>query len=284
MTAYKTSGKSQAAFELMYARMADDVLNSASVDVGEWQAKKGVNSETLEVTHARVEVPIPAYIEDWQWMTQANVPWAEDHFLERVGGKPLNPPPSSDWWPYAVAGNADHKANEKFSHTYPERFWPRMANVGNKTDMGRQIYVPHVGIRFEYGDYDGLIQILQDNLYTRQAYLPIWFPEDISAANNGERVPCSLGYHFLFRNGKMDVEYHIRSCDMVRHFRDDVYMAGRLVQDIIWKLGLDIETHQPGKLIMNIGSLHAFPPDKHGLSRVVENAMKAYNKHLMERL
>lgn len=283
MTLYRAVGMTAMSFDLMYSRMAKDVLDSSMIDVGEWQAQKGVNAQTLEVTHARVEVPIAPFIADWKLMTGANMPWAEDHFQERVGEEPLNPPPSNTWWPYAVKGNEEHKDGEVFSHTYPERFWPRMANVGGQLkDTSRPVYVPHRGIRFEYGDYMDLLTVLYDNPATRQAYLPIWFPEDLKAAVIGERVPCSLGYHFLVRNGRMDVEYHIRSCDMVRHFRDDVYMAGRLVHDILTRIR--ISDTRPGKLIMNIGSLHAFPPDVYGLSQFIKKTEGNYGLHLAETL
>lgn len=283
MTRYfRCTATTQIAFDVMYGKMAQEVLDSSLTNVGEWQAQKGVNGETLEVTHVRVDIPIPRDVEQWGWQVGANFPWAEDHFKERVGGEPLNPPPSEQWWPFAVQGNAGHKAGKIFSHTYPERFWPRFANEGNKTSSGRQVFVPHQGIRYPVGDYNNLIEVLRENIHTRQAYLPIWFPEDLAAADSGERVPCSLGYHFLVRRGKLDVEYHIRSCDMVRHFRDDVYMAGRLVYDLIWKLQeYDL---QPGELVMNIGSLHAFPPDRFGLEKFLSGSAARFSKHLMEQL
>lgn len=285
MTAYyKCRGTDEASFNTMYGEMAGDLLLSRLVHVGEWQAKKEADaafSNTLEVIHARVEVPIARNKYMWQLMTGSNQPWAEDHFQERVGGEPVNPPPSNLWWPYAQAGNTDHKNDGIFSHTYPERFWPRMANVEGETNTGRQVFVPHVGIRFEYGDYLDLLMVLAENPATRQAYLPIWFPEDLAASKDGERVPCSLGYHFLIRRGELHVEYHIRSCDVVRHFRDDVYMAGRLAHDILDRTKIDAV---PGKLIMNIGSLHAFPPDVSFLREAEKSGKHAATVKLMEKL
>lgn len=281
---YKCRGSDEASFNEMYGEMAGDLLLSRLVHVGEWQAKKEADaafSNTLEVIHARVEVPIARNKYMWQLITSANAPWAEDHFQERVGGEPVNPPPSNLWWPYAQAGNEDHKNGEIFSHTYPERFWPRFANVGGETNTGRQVFVPHVGVRFEYGDYLDLLMVLADNPATRQAYLPIWFPEDLAASKWGERVPCSLGYHFLIRRGELHVEYHIRSCDVVRHFRDDVYMAGRLAQDILDRTKIDAV---PGKLVMNIGSLHAFPPDINFLREAEKSGKHAATVKLMEKL
>lgn len=279
---YRATATTQIAFDLMYSKMARDVLDSGLTDVGEWQAQKGVNGETLEITHARVDVPIPRDPEHWAWQVGANLPWAEDHFQERIGGEPLNPPPSEVYWPYAVKGNVDHKVEGKeFSHTYPERFWPRYANGGEYYVENDGVGGAIRGIRYSYGDYHSLIDVLAENLHTRQAYLPIWFPEDLVASIMGERVPCTLGYHFLVRKGKMDVEYHIRSCDMVRHFRDDVYMAGRLVHNLIEQLAVDVV---PGDLVMNIGSLHAFPPDRYGLEKFLSGSAARFSKHLMEQL
>lgn len=282
---YKCRGLDRQSFDVMYGEMATDLLLSRLVKVGEWQAKKGddeVFSETLEVLHARVEVPIHDAVEPWLHMTGASLPWAEDHFKERVGGQPLNPPPSNEWWPYAVKGNEDFKADEKFSHTYPERFWPSDANrpEGPYSYEGLGSY--NKGVRFPLGDYNDLILVLQANPFTRQAYLPVWFPEDLWAARYGERVPCTLGYHFLVRRGFIDVEYHIRSCDVVRHFRDDVYMAGRLAHDLIQKVPL--KGVQPGNLIMNIGSLHAFQPDVPFLRQAEKSGAQAHIAKLMEKL
>jgi hypothetical protein len=57
--------------------------------------------------------------------------------------------------------------------------------------------------------------------FTRQAFLPIWYPEDTGSVH-GERVPCTIGYHFIRRGDWVHVVYYIRSCDFFRHFRDDI--------------------------------------------------------------
>ena len=217
------------------------------MDVGEWQALKDVpQALTREVTDVVFEWPIPNSITMLQIETNPNLPWAEDHFQERVSGIPYNPPPSHEWWPHAQASNEEHRKFERFSHTYPERFWPRAA----LKDRGRE----PVGIRYRYGDLTDVVSLLQRSPFTRQAYLPVWFPED-TGAHHGERVPCTLGYHFLLRDDRLSCRYFIRSCDFLRHFRDDVYMAARLTQWVAWELPGDI---QIGNLVMVIGSLHIF--------------------------
>lgn len=253
-------------FEEMAVRIAYAMLEAKCVETQSWQSQQLTESSPMahsyEVTHARVEIPFYTADRDRVSLhTKANLPWAEDHFQERVSGEPLNPPPSEAWWPYAVQGNAAHKQGEKFSHTYPERFWPKYAGepetwdiMADDSTVARQAK-SNFGIRYRYGDLQDVINQLKKDFYTRQAYLPVWFPEDTGAVE-GQRVPCTLGYHFLFRE-YLHIEYHIRSCDFIRHWRDDVYMAIRLCQWVAEKLGV-----RPGRLIMNIGSFHIFEGDR----------------------
>ena len=193
-----------------------------------------------------------------------SIPWADDHFEERVSGFPLNPPPSHEWWPYAQKNNAEFGGTKKFSHTYPERIWPKYRNIRND-GIVIDDENPMRGIRFNYGDFNDVINLLHKEPLTRQAFLPIWFPEDTGGAG-GERVPCTLGYHFIMRHGYLHINYYIRSCDFFRHFRDDIYLACRKV---IWTLeklrDLDHKTWgevKPGVFTMHITSLHAFKHEK----------------------
>lgn len=251
-------------FQAKYdALLSNLFLHGEEIEVGEWQSQDVRNRPEMiskELRHVTFRTPIPNSVEMLQDEVKPNLPWAEDHFLERVSGEPLNPPPSEAWWPYRVKGNEAHKEGEIFSHTYPERFWPRMASVGETRPNGRQVFVPHNGIRYEYGDLWDVVKLLTKNPLTRQAFLPVWFPEDTGAVS-GQRVPCTLGYHFLIRNGKAEIVYYIRSCDMLRHFTDDVYMAARLLQWVVGKLrDYEIKVNA-SSLIMHISSLHIFRGD-----------------------
>lgn len=186
-----------------------------------------------------------------------DLPWCDDHFAERVSGTPLNPPPSEAWWPHSPGGNDQFKDHTGiFSHTYPERYWPRYAGMNG---VGNGNY----GIRFRYGDLGDLVKLLAMEPLTRQAYLPVWFPEDTGIAHS-DRKPCTLGYHFIMRDGECHITYYIRSCDIKRHFRNDIYMTARLLiwvieqcrqLNVVWN---DIE---PGRFNMHITSLHCFRND-----------------------
>ena len=234
-----------------------------TVDVGEWQSQK-VDMPMRELLHVAFEMYVPEDSEDLAKVTGARMPWAEDHFKERVRGEPLNPSPSEAWWPFrrkkGDTTNADHKSEgAAFSHTYPERMWPKHA--AGSDDMTR------TGIRFAYGDLHDVVEQLTRSPNTRQAYLPIWFPEDTGAVH-GKRVPCTLGYHFIIRNGSLDMSYFMRSTDLLRHFQDDVYLAGRLMQWMVDQLNkqYDFWTAKPealqvGNLVFHTANMHIFDGD-----------------------
>lgn len=261
------------------------ILGSAHcVDVGEWQSQK-TNHDLQrfhEMHNVVLEVKIPDHIVPLQQSVLPNLPWAEDHFQERVGGKPLNPPPSSEWWPFAQNDHAEHTSQGKFSHTYPERYWPRHAG-----DMGN-VHHTHRGIRYRYGDLADVVAMLSRSSKTRQAYLPVWFPED-TGATEGQRVPCTLGYHFQIRYGRVNCTYLMRSCDFIRHFADDVYMTGRLMQWVTETLNkfhagstddpflAQHGLYRPGILTMHIMNLHAFKGDQWKLHKMADDWRQRLN-------
>jgi len=216
----------------------------------------------IEILNHSFTCTMPETVKELAEQICPNLPWADDHFSERVSGLPLNPPPSHNWWPFAQKGNEEFGGTTKFSHTYPERIWPRYAGSEPNSIME--------GIRFEYGDFGSVIDLLEKEPFTRQAFLPIWFPEDTGGAN-GERVPCSIGYHFIRRHDYLHVVYYIRSCDFFRHFRDDIYLCGRKVFWLIEQLAKrDPATWKgvkPGMLTMHITSLHAFANEKQLLKK-----------------
>ena len=209
---------------------------------------------------------------------QPNLPWADDHFLkERVGGQPLNP--GTEWQNWPGAKNAaTHQTQGAFSHSYAERFWPRFAGLtpGGILDGESEYKVlknGHHGIRFGYGDLETLVTNLAHEPLTRQAFLPVWFPEDLAAARDGARVPCTLGYHFIMRENRLHMVYYIRSCDFIRHFRDDVYLAYRLLLWVLFQCRLAApsmgwESITPGTLTMHITSFHIFRADHKTLFKV----------------
>lgn len=193
---------------------------------------------------------------------EPNLPWADDHFEERVGGHPLNPGVQWRNWPWALSADRHRTEDDQFSHTYMERYWPRLANREDS-----QIFDNHLGIRYEYGDLADVIEHLHQHPETRQAFLPVWFPEDTGVVH-GERVPCTLGYHFLYRMGYLHMTYYIRSCDFTRHFRDDLYLSLRLQLWILDQLRDQSEAWKDakaGSFVFHCASMHIFENDYRAL-------------------
>jgi thymidylate synthase len=264
-----------------YAMLVSDVLEQKPIHTGEWQAMN-TSGSPAHSTHELEDVSLvwestPKTIEGLYTMVPAiDKSWASEHFEERVSGQPLNPAPSHVRWPYAVRGNADHTTDQVFDHTYPERFWPQFANEGQTRPNGRQVFVPHNGIRFHYGDLDNVVSLLVRSPLTRQAYLPVWFPEDTGAVD-GQRVPCTLGYHFMQRGGRLSVRYYLRSCDVYRHLSNDVFFMAALLHWVCNQVNAATEVDEaplnftPGKAVMHISSLHAFVGDR---SKIIDRVNK----------
>jgi thymidylate synthase len=138
---------------------------------------------------------------------------------------------------------------------------------------------PRQGVRYRYGDLGDVVDLLVKNPLTRNAYLPVWFPEDTGIVHGG-RAPCTLGYLFRLRDNALSIAYYIRSCDFRRHFQDDVYLTIRL---LLWVIERCREKDRrwdsvvPGKFSMHIGSLHIFKNDYRQMFH--ENVEAAHGGH-----
>jgi len=240
---------------------------SYEVHTEKWQGKEIKNDPKytmIETLNLSFSCQMSSDLKEIGEQIKPNFAWADEHFEERVSGLPLNPPPSHVRWPYAQKNNAEFGGLEKFSHTYPERIWPKFASDIPNSKMS--------GIRYEYGDFNDVVELMSREPFTRQAFLPIWFPEDTGSVT-GERVPCTIGYHFIRRGDWVHVVYYIRSCDFFRHFRDDIYLCAKKVFWLIEKLReKDPENWnhvKPGMLTMHITSLHAWASEKSLLKKIM---------------
>jgi len=198
---------------------------------------------------------------------QPNLPWADRHFEEeRVSRQPINPGDTWRIWPWSVSADKHRTEGNQYNHSYAERYWPKFANEtsgGVLTDSFEEVE-PRMGIRYFYGDLDDVVLLLKREPLTRQAVLPVYFPEDTGSVHGG-RVPCSIAYHFMVRGKALHCTYWLRSCDLYRHFRDDVYLTIRLMLWILDELRILDPDYwdyiEPGFLIMHIDSLHMFVND-----------------------
>lgn len=229
-----------------------------SESITDWQGNPTTleNNTMLVQRNILISMVIPPDTYTLVDTIKPDLPWAEDHFSERLAG-PTNPGKTYKYWPYHTDLDNDERYKKvTFSHTYQERYYPQ--NAGGNYKMK--------GIRFSYGGLNDVITLLRNNPTTRQAYLPIWFPEDTWAANNQERVPCSLGYYFYIEHGLLHCNYTIRSCDLFRHFRNDIYLTARLLQTIA--KAIEVPT---GNLNMHIYNLHLFKNDLYPFKQKEKN-------------
>lgn len=297
---------SHRSFANMFAATHAELVNySTEVHTGRWQGvdiSKRPDMKSYELLNWRCDLSL-----DWitklkgsgEWsnkellaavaeVVKPNLPWADDHFLERVGGEPLNPGVQWANWPWASSADKHRVADGgKFNHTYMERLWPKWAGMTPEGKMRLKLHhrglpgtpdyflsrgedgngtelEPHEGIRGRYGDLMSLVELLAREPDTRQAWIPLFFPEDTGIADGG-RKPCTLGYQLIMRNNQLSMYYPLRSCDFVRHFRDDIYLALRL---LLWVLDRCVEINPsawsgvtPGYYAMHATSLHVFEND-----------------------
>lgn len=229
----------------------------------EWQGRPLSDKEKMRVVlNYSLICNTPEAPSSLAYQCEPDAPWAEDHFQERVSGKPVNPGETYKKWPYNKFKSVgdDFMDGKLFTHTYMERYWPNYAGREGIEDYKRP---PLKGIRYNYGNLGAVVEQLNDNPTTRQAYLPIWFPEDTGVVHGG-RVPCSLGYLFMPVGDFLHCNYYIRSCDLYRHFRNDVYMTMRLLQ---WLVGETVDKWKPGILTMHIANFHYFENDLYHIKK-----------------
>lgn len=218
-----------------------------------WQSTSAP-SPAYELRNVVLEFTVPDSISQWETACQPDMPWSEEHFLERVSGKALNPTPSYVRWPWHSPSEAERFIREggTFDHTYPERYWPRSKD-NCLNDWGADSLDGA-------GDLGDVVQLLRRDPWTRQAFLPVWYPED-TGSTQGQRVPCTLGYHFIRNGPGMDCNYFLRSCDLTRHFKNDVYLTGRLLQWVVERAQGKDGFPYPQTLTIFISNLHLFTQD-----------------------
>lgn len=179
--------------------------------------------EMLEVQNYTYTVTAPTL----ESIPLKNPQWCQAEFEERISGKDLNPGNAFrlryEYWSRFL------RPEGNFDYTYPERMRFTLRRV---------------------------IDCLKMDLNTRRAYLPIFEPMKDLPQYFDQRIPCSLGYHFLFRQGKLQMTYLLRSSDFFEHFSNDVWLARRLQMYVAEKVGV-----LPGTFSHWIGSLHCFQKD-----------------------
>lgn len=163
---------------------------------------------------------------------------------------------------------------------FKERVDPTSGNPGEaweiRKDVWEEFLTPDGRMDYTYSerlnDYTGLdqaITLLRKDPDTRQAWIPIFWPEDLTVAGGKNRIPCSLGYQLLLRDGKLNLIYIQRSADAVKHWGNDIYLAHRMM-----KYAAGLLRVGEGTLYHTITSLHSYKRDwptlENGISKLVK--------------
>ena len=116
-----------------------------------------------------------------------------------------------------------YRANPGFAWLHREEYWKKFLNEKSEFDYTYQerydLALPRV------------IALLKEDPCTRRAIINMWLPNEPLDELN-VRVPCSMYYHFLYRDGLLNVSYHQRSCDFSEHWSNDLYLTQRLLDHI----------------------------------------------------
>lgn len=160
--------------------------------------------------------------------------YCQQEIKDRCSGEPLNPGNSykirSDMWNKFLEGTG------RFSYQYAERLWTN-------------------------NQFKAVIDILKKDPGTRQAVLSIWNPDKDMVEDKlggGNRIPCSLNYQFLIRNGRLHCIYSMRSNDFCGHHVIDLYCASGLMEYVVKELKSTYPDLKVGSLTYVCGSLHCF--------------------------
>ena len=243
------------------------LLNTTPANHGKWQQldiSKSSLHATYEILNTTLWYQMPKTKHGAKKHIGPDLPWAEAHFQERIGGEPINPGVEHANWPYHAGQVELHQRGGIYDHNYMERIWPTSLTYETMPNHYPEP-IGFRGYRFEVGDLNDVIALLESDPGTRQAYLPIWFPED-TGSTAGQRVPCTLGYHFIIREGVLHCQYNLRSCEIYRHFTNDIYMATRLAQHVAESLTFDVTV---GQLTTHIVSLHGFVGDTKKIEELI---------------
>lgn len=181
--------------------------------------------------------------EDKDDMPGVTLDWLKEEFAERISPNFTNPGEAwklreEVWKEFLVdtvvegfdeKGEYAAETSERFEYTYNERMQWQLKPV---------------------------IDELRKNPETRQAIIEVHDRAIDTERMGKKRVPCSMFYQFMKRDGALDVIYVMRSTDFAEHFQNDIWLADELGRYIARQLGIPT-----GKFVMFASSLHIYKKD-----------------------
>lgn len=161
-------------------------------------------------------------------------PWADAEFQERITD------------PAAVGGFIN-----------PGEAWKLRDNIWGEFFHDGKFGYSYNELIWNNDQFNKVVNRLMEDSDSRQLWISLWDPtRDPDLLGGVSRVPCSLGYAFQVREGKLNMHYVMRSCDFSTHFPNDVYLAIKLLEYVACLTGYEV-----GSFTHTIFSLHVYRKD-----------------------
>lgn len=123
------------------------------------------------------------------------------------------------------------------------------------------------GERINTGDQMELaIKMLKENPQTRRAVISIYMGVVDLNGGGGLNTPCTLNFHFLVREGKLNMKVMMRSNDIILGLTNDIFTFTFLHEFVSMKTGIPLGryTHYASSLHLYTSDLKKFPNIEHG--------------------
>lgn len=181
------------------------------------------------------------------------LPWAQGEWVERVQGIEFNPVnPGAAW----TTRTDEHIKWFEFLEIDGEAL-PTGVSLKNTSPKGPSRFAYNYSERLAVNQQVWrIIRELRKNPTSRQLYIAMWDPHTDPHRLGHNRVPCSIGWHFLLRDHHINMTYTMRSCDLITHWDNDVWLAVKLQMYIAQ--GANIEM---GQFCQFVHSFHVYLKD-----------------------
>jgi thymidylate synthase len=172
--------------------------------------------------------------------------WCIEEFNERI-----KPNPGASLSIYSEPFQFESSVNPGQAWLLRKNTWTQFLNEEGKFDYN---YNERLLI---HDQLPRIINHLRSDINSRRAVISIWDSfQDLEGLEQCLRVPCSVTYSFLYREGKLNIFYHMRSSDFYEHFLNDMYLASKMNLYVAQELGVEI-----GDTVVYVNSLHAYKID-----------------------
>jgi len=244
-------------YEMGVTRVTETMQDKIIIGDTDFHTRELFNYSFCVVDIGSIDKVFPTFGQD--------ISWAIEEFIERKSEEYINPgfawKQRPEMWKQFLERNKG-----RFSYTYNERYRTQLPLL-----VTRAVEDP----------------------FSRQLILSMWDPTIDPKKLGRDRVPCSIMYHFIARRTidnkiAFDMIYHMRSCDFVNHFINDLFLAGKLLTEFVWQVTVLASTNyvannyfnasanealkllEVGDLYMNISSLHYYRKDEDKVKGIME--------------